>query len=116
EVLAARAAGDAAAAAALDVYVHRLRRELAGMVAALGGVDVVAFTGGVGEHAAEVRAAAVDGLGFLGLALDPDRNAATDGDGDVTAAAGATARTVVVTAREELEVARGVRERLSRAG
>jgi acetate kinase len=112
DVLAARARGDAAAAAALDVYVHRLRREIAAMVAALGGVDLLAFTGGIGEHSADVRAEALAGLAFLGLAADPSSNAATAGDVDITAA-DAAARTVVVTAREDVEIADQVRTRLS---
>lgn len=112
DVLAARRGGDADAALAVDVYVHRLRREIAAMAAALDGVDVVVFTGGVGEHGFEVRAETVAGLGFLGLALDPEANAATTTDGDVSAP-GAGARTVVVTAREDLEIARQVRVALS---
>ena len=108
DVLAARARGDPAARTAFDVYIHRLRRELAAMVAALGGVDLVAFTGGVGENSPDVRAAAADGLAFLGLAIDPDRNASTTADGDISAT-GAVTRTVVVTAREDLEIADQVR-------
>jgi acetate kinase len=108
DVLSARGRGDPAASTAFDVYIHRLRRELAAMVAALGGVDLVAFTGGVGENSPDVRAAAVDGLAFLGLAIDRDRNAGTTADGDITAA-GAAVRTVVVTAREDLEIADQVR-------
>ncbi len=108
DVLAARGRGDPAASTAFDVYIHRLRRELAAMVAALGGVDLVAFTGGVGENSPDVRAATVDGLAFLGLAIDRDRNAGTIADGDITAA-GAAVRTVVVTAREDLEIADQVR-------
>jgi acetate kinase len=111
DVLAARVRGDAPAVVGFDVYLHRLRREIAAMAAALGGVDLVAFTGGVGEHAPQVRAAAIDGLGFLGLALDPDANAATTSDGDISASS-ATARTVVVTAREDLEIAGEVRRLL----
>jgi acetate kinase len=107
DVLAARARGGPAAVRGFDVYVHRLRREIAAMAAALGGIDVLAFTGGVGEHAPDVRLAAVAGLGFLGLALDPDGNAATTSDGDISAA-DALVRTVVVTAREDLEIARQV--------
>ena len=72
----------------LDVYVHRLRREIAAMAAALGGLDVLVFTGGVGEHLPAVRTAAAAGLGFLGVAIDGERNAATTGDGDITAADG----------------------------
>ncbi len=101
-------ADDEAARLAVDVYVHRLRREVAAMAAALGGLDVLVFTGGVGEHAATIRAAAAEGLGFLGVAVDAGRNASTMGDGDVSAE-GAGTRTVVVTAREDLEVARQVR-------
>jgi acetate kinase len=82
------------------------------MAAALDGVDVVAFTGGVGEGSAEIRAETVAGLGFLGLALDPGANAATTADGDIGAAA-ATAAAVVVTAREDLEIARQVQVALA---
>jgi acetate kinase len=108
DLLAARSRGDPAAATAFDVYIHRLRRELAAMAAALGGVDLVAFSGGVGENSPDVRAAAADGLAFLGLAIDPDRNGNTTADGDITAA-DAAARAVVVTAREDLEIADQVR-------
>jgi acetate kinase len=93
---------------ALDVYVHRLRSGVAAMAAALGGLDVIAFTGGVGEHAAPVRAAAAAGLGFLGVALDEPRNAAASSDADI-GAPGAPVRAVVIEAREDLEMARQVR-------
>ena len=73
DVLAARAEGDAPATLAFDVYVHRLRRELGAMIAVLGGLDVLVFTGGVGEHAAEVRAAACEPLGFAGVRVDAGR-------------------------------------------
>ncbi len=112
DVLAARAAGDRDAGLAFDVYIHRLRREVAAMAAALGGVDGLAFTGGVGEHAPAVRAAAAEGLRFLGVAVDASANEAADGDADITAPA-APVRTVVVTAREHLEIARQVRELLA---
>ncbi len=96
---------------AFDVYVHRLRREIAAMAAALGGLDALVFTGGVGEHQPAVRAAAGAGLGFLGVDVDPARNGAVTGDGEI-GAAGAPVRTLVVTAREDLEISRQVRERL----
>jgi acetate kinase len=113
DLLTARARGDGAAGLAFDVYVHRLRREIAAMAAALGGVDILAFTGGVGEHSPDVRAAAVAGVSFLGVGIHPERNAGTTADGDITGA-GATARTVVVTAREDLEIADQVRALLQR--
>ena len=99
---------DAEARTALAVYVHRLRGLVAAMAAALDGLDALAFTGGVGEHAPAVRAAAADGLGFRGVALDAVRNDAATADADI-GAAGAAVRTFVVTAREDLEIARQVR-------
>ena len=76
EILTRAEAGDDDARAALDVYVHRLRAGVAAMAAAMNGLDVLVFTGGVGEHAAAVRAAAAAGLSFLGVALDERSNAA----------------------------------------
>ena len=108
EVLARADGGDDEARVALGVYLHRLRAGVAAMAAALGGLDALVFTGGVGERSAPVRAAAADGLGFLGVDLDGARNGAADGDADVSAR-GATVRTLVVPAREDLEIARQVR-------
>jgi acetate kinase len=104
DVLGARTDGDADATLAFDVYVHRLVREIGAMVAAAGGLDVLVFTGGMGEHSPDLRAAAADGLGFLGVEVDDAANRAT-GDADLTAD-GANVRTVVVTAAEDVEVAR----------
>jgi acetate kinase len=108
DVMTGADGGDAACRLAVDVYIHRLRRETAAMVAALGGLDVLVFTGGIGEHQPRVREAAVAGLAFLGLALDDDANRAANADADITAR-GAAARTIVVTAGEEIEIARQVR-------
>jgi acetate kinase len=112
EVIARAERGDDAARLALDVYLHRLRAGIAAMAAAIGGLDVLVFTGGVGEHAPAVRAAAVAGLAFLGLGLDEHANATVDADGDVSAP-GARVRTLVVEAREDLEIARQVRDVLA---
>ncbi|GAA0318309.1 acetate kinase [Actinoallomurus spadix] len=105
---------DADATLALEVYVHRLRGLIAEMTAAMGGLDVLVFTGGVGEHAPEIRRRAADGLGFLGVRIDPVRNAAARGDADI-GAPGAAVRSLVVTAREDLEVAAGTRAVLGAA-
>lgn len=113
DVVAHAEAGDDDAALAVDVWVHRARGLVAAMTAALGGVDVLAFSGGIGENQPLLRARLVDGLGFLGLALDEGANAAATADADVTGA-GATARTVVVTAREDVVVAEQVRAVLGR--
>jgi acetate kinase len=99
---------DAKARLAVDVYVHRLRASIASMAAAMNGLDALVFTGGVGEHAPAIRERAADGLHFLGVALDADANARATGDAEV-GEAGAAVRTLVVTAREDLEVARQVR-------
>jgi acetate kinase len=107
-VLSRAASGDAQATLALDVYVHRLRAGIAAMAASMGGVDAVVFTGGVGEHASEVRRRAVDGLGFLGVALDAERNEAAEGDA-VIGLEGASVAAVVIEAREDVEIARQVR-------
>jgi acetate kinase len=93
---------------AVDVYVHRLRAAIAAMAAAMHGLDAIVFTGGVGEHAAAIRARAAAGLDFLGVALDADANAGASGDAEI-GAQGAAVRVLVVTAREDLEIARQVR-------
>ncbi|ADP79192.1 acetate/propionate family kinase [Pseudofrankia inefficax] len=97
---------------AIAVYLRRLRAGIAAMAASLGGLDALVFTGGVGEHSPQIRAATADGLAFLGIALDPARNAnhdpTTTPDTDLTAD-GAPVRSYVLAAREDLEIARGVR-------
>lgn len=113
EVLKRMAGGDERARLAFDVYVHRLRSLIASMAAAMGGLDVLVFTGGVGENAPEVRAAAVAGLVFLGLEIGDELNTRVDGDTDVSAP-GAPVATLVVKAREDVEVARDVRRILDR--
>ena len=102
------AAGDPDAGLALGVYLHRLRAGIAAMAAALGGMDALVFTGGVGEHAPVVRARCAAGLGFLGVAVDEAANRTATEDADVTAG-GAAVTTLVLTAREDLEIAEGVR-------
>jgi acetate kinase len=108
EILARAGRDEPDARLALDVYVHHLRAGIAAMAAALGGLDVLVFTGGIGERAPAVRAAAADQLGMLGIALDPATNAAAQGDSIISPPGAATA-TVVVGAREDLEIARQVR-------
>ena len=107
EVLVRRAAGDADCALAVDVYVHRLVREIAAMTASSGGLDLLIMTGGVGEHAAPIRAAVGSALGYLGVVLDARRNEAVSGDADI-GVEGAPVRTVVVTSREDSEIRRQV--------
>ncbi len=112
DVQGAAGAGDPAAARAIEVYLHRLRREIAAMAAAMDGLDAIVFTGGVGEHNPAVRAAAAAGLGFLGIGVDPGRNQATADA--VISGAGALVSSLVVTAREDIEIARQARDVLLR--
>jgi acetate kinase len=106
------ARSDDAARLALDVYIHRLRAGIAAMTASLGGIEVLVFTGGVGERSPQVRAAAAAGLGFLGVRVDDGRNASADDDLDVSAE-DAAVRSLVIHAREDLEIARQVRRVVS---
>jgi acetate kinase len=101
-------AGDGACRLALDVYVHRLVALVASMVASMGAVDALVFTGGVGERAVEVRRRAGSRLAFLGIALDDAANDAAHEDAEITGA-DASVRTFVITAREDLTIAHEVR-------
>jgi acetate kinase len=114
EIVERRATGDTEATLAFDVYVHRLRASIAAMAASMGGLDGLAFTGGIGERSAAVRMAAAEGLEFLGVGAedraDPfaDRpDAAWDHE---ISRSGARVRTFVIEAREDLEIAREVRQ------
>jgi acetate kinase len=105
EVLAARERGDRRAALAFDVYVHRLRRSFGAMLAALGGLDAIVFTAGVGQNAAAVRAEALAPFGFLGVEVHPGRNAASAPDSHISAC-GSPVRVLIVRAREDWAIAR----------
>jgi acetate kinase len=96
---------------AVETYLHRLRAGIASMTAALGGIDAIVFTGGVGENSAEVRVRAAARLGYLGIDVDGPRNDAASGDCDVSGD-GASVHTLVVAAREDLEMARQARQLL----
>jgi acetate kinase len=82
------------------------------MAAAIDGLDAIVFTGGVGENSAEIRQRAMDGLGFLGIAVDPASNDEGAGDREIGAPAVAT-RALVIAAREDIEIARQVRATLA---
>jgi acetate kinase len=113
EVLARAQAGDQRAELALEVYLHRLRAGIAAMTAALQGLDVLVFTGGVGERAAAVRAGATTRLTYLGVAIDAERNRRARGDTEIGTPA-ASVRTFVLSAREDLEMALQARALLTR--
>lgn len=106
---------DDAARLAVQVYLHRLVGSIAAMAAAMGGLDALVFTGGVGEHAWQVRAGAADALRFLGVRLDPSVPADPSGDTDLSGP-GADVRTWVVRSREDLEIAGAVQHLLAGPG
>jgi acetate kinase len=92
-----------AAKEAVDLFVYRIGRELGSMAAALGGLDALVFTGGIGEHAADIRARVCRDAGWLGVALDETANKAA---GPCISAAGSAASAWVVPTDENLMVAR----------
>ncbi len=99
---------DERARLALDVYAYRIACAVAAMAVAAGGLDALAFTGGVGENSASVRASICQWLAFLGVALDSAANASADGDASI-ADARSRVHVHVVRAREDLVLARAAR-------
>jgi len=104
QILSAIAGGNQRARLAFDAFIHRMRQGIGAMIASLGGVDALAFTGGIGENSSEVRAAACSGFEFLGLKLDRQKNGESPVDCDI-ASPDSSVRAVVVAAREEWEIA-----------
>ena len=112
DVIAAANAGSEPAQLALEMYVRRVSAAVASMAAATGGIDALAFTGGVGENSAYVRDRVCAQLTFLGVALDapPD---GSDADRVISAPQSAV-RVTVVRAREEFAIARDVAKLMAR--
>lgn len=117
DVRAAAEAGSEAARAALEVYAYRVRKLIASYAAAMGGLDAVVFTAGVGENDPLIRAEALRGLGFLGLEIDDQANSA---GGPVISAPQSRVSVLVVPTDEEsviavqaIEVARTMKARTS---
>ena len=100
------------AARAVDFFVYRCQREIGSLTAALGGLDGLVFTGGMGVHAPEVRKRIGDGLGWLGVAIDDAAN--SRGDTRISAD-GARVETLMVPTDEESVLARGA-EQVLRSG
>ncbi len=113
-VLAAASAGDPAAQLAIGIYVHRIRQAIGSMAASLGGIDALVFTAGVGEHSAPIRSAVCERLGFLGVQLAPDRNAAAHSDA-VISERGSYVTVLVITCREDLSMLAEMRHVLNAA-
>ncbi|GGJ75095.1 acetate kinase [Streptomyces camponoticapitis] len=107
EILRRVDGGDAAATLAFGIYIHRLKKYIGAYYAVLGRVDAVVFTAGVGENAAPVRAAAIAGLGGLGLVVDAELNAVRSGEPRLVSPGHARVAVAVVPTDEEMEIARG---------
>ena len=105
----AAAAGHARARLALDVFVHAVRHYVGACLVATGGIDVLTFSGGIGERGAAIRAAVCSGLEDLGIVLDPVRNAAVSGEARISAE-GSRVDVLVIPADEERIVARATAE------
>ena len=97
---------------AVELFVYRIGRELGSLVAALGGLDAVVFTAGIGEHSVPIRARVIQGAGWLGLTLDATANAS--GGPRITASSSRVAAYVIPT-NEELMIARHTRWAILRA-
>ena len=108
EVEAGAASGDPGCELAIGIFCHGLKAAIASMAASLGGIDALVFTGGIGEHSSVVRSRTLDGLGFLGAAIDVRANDSARPDTDISAD-GATVRTLVIEAREDLQIANEVK-------
>ena len=111
-VVAATRQGDQRAGMAFDLYSARIREGIGAMGVAMNGLYGLVFTGGVGEHSADVPAAVCRPLGWLGVAMDDQANVRATPDEDV-ATAGLLVRILVVQTREELMIARETRQLLS---
>jgi acetate kinase len=98
-------AGNERAVLALAIYAHSVRAAIGALAVALGGVDALVFTAGVGENAAELRQEVCGGLACLGLRLDPDRNRTLHPDADL-AAESSLGRILILRTREDLHIAR----------
>ena len=105
QVEKAAAEGNKQAKLAIDMFVYRLRFFIGAMIASLGGIDVLTFTAGIGEHAPEIRAAACEAFGFLNLKIDAQKNAASPVDQDI-ATADSTVRVLVVHTEEDWQIAK----------
>ncbi|MFN6484315.1 MULTISPECIES: acetate kinase [unclassified Nostoc] len=104
EVREAMAQGNSRAQLAWDIYVHRLRSAIGAMLTSLGGLDALVFTAGVGEHSWEIRQAACEAFGFIGLKLDLEKNHQQPVDEDI-ATPDSAVRILVIHTQEDWAIA-----------
>jgi acetate kinase len=104
EILAEMKSGDKKAQYAFDVFCYRIRKYLGAYAAAMGGLDAVVFTGGIGENSPDVRTSSCEGLPFLGIAIDESANHSEEKEKNISAA-GSRVQVLVIPTNEELVIA-----------
>lgn len=105
EVASAAKEGNKRAQLALDMYFYRIKKYIGAYAAAMGGVDVILFTGGVGENQADCREIACSGLEYMGVKIDHDVNNATRGEEAIISTADSKVKVVIIPTDEELMIA-----------
>ena len=105
DITAAALAGSADAQLALDVFSYQVKKTIGAYTAAMGGLDAIAFTCGIGENSAGLREACCRGLEFLGVSIDPARNTQGSADG-IVSSPDSRVKVLAVATNEELVVAR----------
>ena len=105
QIVAAMKDGNARAKLAFDIFVHHLQSGIGAMIAVLGGIDALVFTAGIGENSPEMRAAACANFAFLGLTLDPAKNAQSHADEEISFS-DSSVRVLIIRAQEDWAIAR----------
>ena len=105
DVTEAAASGNEKAALALDMFCYQVRKTIGQMAAAMGGLDIIVFTAGIGENNGAIRKKIVNGLEFMGVAIDDVKNSVSGEEIDISADSAAI-RTMVIPTNEELAIAR----------
>lgn len=105
DITAGKKAGNERAAAAFNMFAYRVKKYIGAYAAAMGGVDVILFTGGIGENSAPQREAICEGLEFLGACIDKEANSACAGSDGIISTPGSKVKLAVVTTNEELVIA-----------
>ncbi len=106
EVTEAAIAGHSNANLAIEAFCYRLKKYIGAYTAALGGLDALVFTGGVGENSKRVRKITCDNMDYLGLSIDSDKNANVSGTESDISTDGSKVKTLVIPTNEELVIAR----------
>ncbi len=115
EIDAAISAGNDRAKLALDMYVLRITKYIGAYAAEMGGVDIIVFTGGVGENQSYVRQEVCSTLGFIGVDIDKEINDQIHGDESIISSAKSNVKVCVIPTDEELTIARDTRDIVAKA-